>query len=241
MPFTITPLLTGVRNPDQGIMTYQHGYGKRIWLPVWAFLLRGNGHNILVDTGLSEDEVISPPEFEQQTGLTAKTMTETLADAGLAPDDIDTVVLTHLHDDHCGTSELFTKADFYVQKTELDFCRSPHPLDHRYEEMFIEGIEFKTLEGDAEIMPGLKVLYSPGHAPGCQSVVVDTKKGPAVITGFCCNMENFPDRGPAICPGVHTDAIAAYDSIQKIKELGWTILPMHELGLPEIVKEAGMG
>ena len=49
---------TGVRNPDQGIMTYQQGYGKRIWLPVWAFLLRNGEHTILVDSGLDENELI---------------------------------------------------------------------------------------------------------------------------------------------------------------------------------------
>ena len=52
MTYSITPLLTGVRNPDQGIMTYQKGYGKRIWLPIWAFLVQGAGHNILVILGL---------------------------------------------------------------------------------------------------------------------------------------------------------------------------------------------
>ena len=234
MTYTITPLLTGVRNPDQGIMTYQQGYGKRIWLPIWSFLVRGEGKNILVDTGLYEDEVISPPEFEQETGLEAKTMTEALADQGLSPEDIDTIILTHLHDDHCGTSELFTNAEFYVQKAELEFCRSPHPIDHRYDDMFIEDIEFNELEGDAEILPGIRVVFTPGHSPGCQAVIVETGQGPAAITGFCCNKANFPERGPAICPGVHTDAIAAYDSIQKIKQLGGIILPMHELELKPI-------
>lgn len=234
MAYTITPLLTGVRNPDQGIMTYQKNYGQRIWLPVWSFLVRGEGRTVLVDTGLCEDEVISPPEFEQETGLTAKTMTEALADEGLTPEDVDTVILTHLHDDHCGTSELFTKARFYVQKNELAFCRNPHPLDHRYDEYFIEGIQFEIIEGDAEILPGIRVVSSPGHTPGCQSVIVDTKQGRAAITGFCCNNENFPERGPAVCPGVHTDAIKAYDSIQKIKALDCIILPMHELSLKKI-------
>jgi glyoxylase-like metal-dependent hydrolase (beta-lactamase superfamily II) len=234
MTFTITPLLTGVRNPDQGIMTYQQGYGKRIWLPIWSFLVRGDGRNVLVDTGLNEDEVVSPPEFEKETGLEAKTMTEALAEEGLSPGDVDTVILTHLHDDHCGASELFENAVFYVQKTELDFCRAPHPIDHRYDEFLIENVEFELLDGDAVIMPGVRVLFSPGHTPGCQTVVVDTSRGPAIITGFCCNKENFPERGPAVCPGVHTDAIAAYDSIQKIKEMGGVILPMHDPELKRI-------
>jgi glyoxylase-like metal-dependent hydrolase (beta-lactamase superfamily II) len=100
--------------------------------------------------------------------------------------------------------------------------------------MFIEDVEFNELEGDAEILPGIRAVFTPGHSPGCQAVIVETQQGPAAITGFCCNKENFPERGPAICPGVHTDAIAAYDSIQKIKQMGGIILPMHELELKPI-------
>jgi hypothetical protein len=58
--------------------------------------------------------------------------------------------------------------------------------------------------------------------------------GSAIITGFCCNRENFPENGPAVCPGVHLDAMRAWDSIQKVKEMGFTILPMHDLELTRI-------
>jgi N-acyl homoserine lactone hydrolase len=77
-------------------------------------------------------------------------------------------------------------------------------------------------------------MNSPGHSPGGISIKVETGEGPAVITGFCCNSENFPANGPAVCPGVHLDAIAAWDSIQKVKTLGAIILPLHDLGLKRI-------
>ena len=67
MTYTINPLLVGIRRVDQGIMTYQRGYGKRIWLPMWSFLLQGGGQNVLVDTGL--EDFIIPPEFTAETGL----------------------------------------------------------------------------------------------------------------------------------------------------------------------------
>ncbi len=63
---------------------------------------------------------------------------------------------------------------------------------------------------------------------------VETGQGPAIITGFCCNGENFPKAGPAICPGVHTDALQAWDSIQTIKRSGALIVPMHELDLKKL-------
>lgn len=234
MSYSITPLLTGVRNPDQGIMTYQQGYGKRIWLPIWSFLLRGLGKNILVDTGLDENELFIPQGFIEETGLVPETLLEGLVGAGLSTEDIDIVINTHLHDDHCGNNALFPRATFYAHRDEIAFCRNPHPIDHRYDASFIEGISFIEVDREMDIAPGLRVLHSPGHSLGGLSVLVETGEGPAVITGFCCNAENFPAAGPAVCPGVHLDAIAAWESIQRIKGLGIRILPMHDLGLKKI-------
>lgn len=234
MTYSITPLLTGVRNPDQGIMTYQQGYGKRIWLPIWAFLVQGHGHNILVDSGLDENELITPAGFTEVTGLVPASLIDCLATVGLTPDDIDIVLNTHLHDDHCGNNGLFLGAKFYVHKLELGFCLKPHPIDHRYDEFFIEGVEFTFLEDGQEVIPGIKVTHSPGHTPGCLTVHVETGEGSATITGFCCNNNNFPAHGPAVCPGVHLNAMEAWESIQKVQSMGTIILPMHELSLTRI-------
>ena len=234
MSYSITPLLTGVRNPDQGIMTYQKGYGTRIWLPIWAFLVRGNGLNILVDTGLDENELFTPEQFIQETGMEPASLVDCLAGRNLTVRDIDIVINTHLHDDHCGNNQLFKGAKFYTHRSEIDFCHSPHPIDHRYDSYFIEDIEFINVEDGAEIVPGIRVLHSPGHSPGGLSVVIETAEGPAVITGFCCNRENFPANGPAVCPGVHLDAVAAWESIQRVKALGARILPLHDLSLKKI-------
>jgi glyoxylase-like metal-dependent hydrolase (beta-lactamase superfamily II) len=234
MSYSIIPLLTGVRNPDQGIMTYQQGYGTAIWLPIWAFLVRGAENNILVDTGLDENELITPSGFLEETGMEPKSIIECLAEQSLNPEDIDIVINTHLHDDHCGNNSLFTRATFYAHKDEIAFCRNPHPLDHRYDIYFIEQISFTEIDKDLDILPGLSVVYMPGHTVGTLSVEVETGQGIAVITGFCCNSKNFPANGPAVCPGVHVDALKAWDSIQQVKNSGHTILPMHELSLRPI-------
>ena len=215
-------------------MTYQKGYGKRIWLPIWAFLVRGDKHNILVDTGLDENELFTPAGFIEETGLTPASLVDCLAKENLTVSDIDIIINTHLHDDHCGNNSLFGKAVFYVHKSEVDFCNAPHPLDHRYDNYFIEGQTFTFVENGQEIIPGINVMHSPGHTLGCLSVKIKTGEGAAVITGFCCNQENFPENGPAVCPGVHLDAMVAWESIQKVKDLGMIILPMHDLSLRKI-------
>lgn len=234
MTYSITPLLTGVRNPDQGIMTYQQGYGKRIWLPIWAFLVQGHGHNILVDTGLDENELFPPAGFTEETGLTPESLVDCLKHEGLSVEDIDIAINTHLHDDHCGNNALLVNAQFYAHPEEVLFCKAPHPLDHRYDDYFIEDTQFIDAVDGQQIVPGVSVLFSPGHTVGCLSVRVATRQGDAIITGFCCNNENFPDNGPAVCPGVHLNAVDAWESIQRIKASGAIILPMHELSLKKI-------
>jgi glyoxylase-like metal-dependent hydrolase (beta-lactamase superfamily II) len=144
------------------------------------------------------------------------------------------VINTHLHDDHCGNNPLFTKATFYAHSDEIAFCRNPHPLDHRYDDYFIEDVRFSEIDCDQELLPGLAVVHMPGHTVGTLSVRIATGSGPAMITGFCCNNKNFPANGPAVCPGVHIDALKAWESIQKVKQSGCLILPMHELSLTPV-------
>jgi len=210
-------------------MTYQQGYGTSIWQPIWAFLLQDKNKNILVDTGLDENELIVPAEFTEETDLIPRSIADCLKDAGLQADDIDIVINTHLHDDHCGNNTRFNNCLFYAHRDEIAFCKNPHPLDHRYDDYFIDGITFKEITDDQEILNGLTVLHMPGHTVGSLSVLVETEVGKAVITGFCCNAKNFPAAGPAVCPGVHINAIDAWESIQKIKSLNAHIIPMHEL------------
>ena len=232
MTYSITPLLIGVRSVDQGIMTYQRGYGKRIWLPMWVFLIQGGGKHILVDTGL--EDFMTPPEFTEETGLMPQYMEDALESFNLSPENIDIVINTHLHDDHCGNNLLFTTASFYIQSIELDCCHNPHPLDYRYEPDFIEGLDIFPVEGDMAVLPGIDLIFTPGHTPGCQTVRIETEKGPAIIPGMCCHNDNFPKSGPAVCPGVHGNAFQAFDSAQRIKNMEGILLPLHELTVAKI-------
>jgi glyoxylase-like metal-dependent hydrolase (beta-lactamase superfamily II) len=232
MKFKLTPLLVGVRRVDQGIMTYQRGYGRRIWLPMWSFLAQSDDRNILIDTGL--EYFVAPPEFPRETGLDALLMEDALDTAGLKPEDIDTVINTHLHDDHCGNNLLFTNATFYIQKKELECCLNPHPLDYRFEPDFIENLNLAEVDGDMALTPGLELIFTPGHTPGSQTVRINTDKGWHIIPGFCSNKENFPKNGPAACPGVHCDAYLAHDTAQKVKSMEGKILPLHELEVSKL-------
>ena len=227
--YVIHPLVVGINETDQGIMTYQKGYGKRIWLPVYAFYLAGGDNHILVDTGM--EEFMVPPRAVEETGLQIMEFEDALATVNLRSEDVDIVIQTHLHNDHCENTHKCVNAKVYVQKAELEFFKNPHPIDHRYYSDLLDHCDVITLEGDVEIVPGIRVVLTPGHTPGGQSVAVRTASGTAVITGFCCNAENFPSVGPAVAPGVHINAIEAYESAQRVKEMADIILPIHDVQL----------
>jgi len=227
--YVIHPLVVGANETDQGIMTYLKGYGKRIWIPSYVFYLEGGPEKILVDTGL--EQFMVPPEVEEQYGIKVLEFEAALASYGLKPGDIDLIIHTHLHNDHCENDYKCTNARVYVQKAEYDFFLKPHPLDHRYFPDLLDDVKVVLVEGDQEIVEGVQVLLTPGHTVGGQSVVVNTRAGKAVITGFCCNEQNFPASGPVVPPGVHINAIDAYESARKVREMADILLPLHDLSL----------
>lgn len=227
--YTIYPLVIGANETDQGIMTYQRGYGKRIWIPIYAFYLDGGDEKILVDTGL--EEFMVPDHVGQQYGLDILEFEEALQTVGVKPGDIDVIIHTHLHNDHCENDYQCTKAQIVVQKAEYEFFRHPHPIDHRYYPDLLDGLNLQLVEGDVAFRDGIDLIFTPGHTPGGQSVAVQTSAGKAIITGFCCNAANFPADAPVVASGVHTDAIAAYESAKKIREMADILIPLHDLAI----------
>lgn len=231
--YTIHPIITGLNATDQGIMTYQRHYGQPIHIPIYVFYLEGGDKKILIDTGL--EDFMVPEGLEDELGLKCEYLEDGLERLGVKPEEIDIIVHTHLHNDHCENDAMFPNAVVYAQQAELDFMNEPHVLDHRYDADYLEGCKVEVLNGDAEITDGVSVVFTPGHTPGGQSVVVDTpESGKVLITGFCCNDKNFPSAGPAVCPGVHTDAVAGWESANKVKAMKEAgeidlIVPCHSL------------
>ena len=225
--YTIIPLAVGFNETDQGVMTYLHSYGKRILLPIYVFAIQGADRKIIVDTGL--EDFMTPPDLEDRLGFPVMHFEEALESIGWTPEGVDIVIHTHLHNDHCENDNLCSNAEVYVQKAELDFLRDPHPVDHRYYPDILDDVNVLAIEGDATIVEGIHVLFTPGHTLGGQSVAVETSAGKAVITGLCCNGENFTSSGGVIAPGVHLNLIQAYESMKRIREVADIIIPLHDI------------
>ena len=86
-----------------------------------------------------------------------------------------------MHFDHCGGNRLFPGIPIHVQRRELEAVREPDYTIPEWVEF--EGATYVELDGEAEIVPGVRVLPTPGHTPGHQSVLVDTDDGLVVVAG----------------------------------------------------------
>ena len=227
--YTIYPLVVGANETDQGVMTYLRDYGTRIWIPIYVFYLKGSDKNILVDTGL--EQFVVPDEVGKTYGFDVLEFEDALATVGLEPEDIHVIIHTHLHNDHCENDYKCRNADVIVQRSEYEFMKHPHPLDHRYYPDVLDDVKVVLVDGDTTLFDGIDVLLTPGHTVGGQTISVNTAQGKAMITGFCCNGKNFPKTGPAVTPGVHIDSTLAYDSIQRVASLADEIIPLHDLSI----------
>ncbi|MGB9713066.1 MAG: N-acyl homoserine lactonase family protein [Dissulfurimicrobium sp.] len=235
--YKIHPIVMGTKVFDKGMMTYQYGYGEPYTIPIYCWYLEGGDRNILIDTG--EMSPLQSEGRERAVGGKIYRFEEGLGRWGLSPEDIDIVIHTHLHNDHCENDYKCTNATFYVHAKEMERIHNPHPLDFRYNEEFILDIEkngqIKTITQDTEVVPGIRVIHTPAHTDGGLTVMVDTARGKAVITGFCLIMENFypPAKIKAmemevIPPGTHVNVYEAYDIVLRVRDMADILLPLHE-------------
>jgi len=240
--YTIKPLILSERASEKEPMTYLAYSGQPIVRPYVMWYIRAGSKNILVDTAMeAEDFRNYHPGFKNMPQEPVQTFEQALARVDCVPDDIDIIIQTHLHMDHIYNTPKCKNAVIYVQKEELQFALSPHPIfEILYPREIIKNLNFEVIKGDQTILPGIAVMLVPGHAPGCQAVVVETKEGKAVISGFCAIMENFdPPEDvktkispfasyPVIAPGIHTDLFQAYESVLRVKQIADIIIAMHD-------------
>jgi N-acyl homoserine lactone hydrolase len=143
-------------------------------MPVYVHVIDHPDARVLVDTGMTELHPLVADMDPRLMPLSEQ------ADFDLA--GIDVVVNTHLHFDHCGGNRLFAGKPVYVQRRELDDARSLADYTIR-EWVDAPGVQYVPVDGEFELLPGVRLLPAPGHTPGSQVVVVETGGRPAVIGG----------------------------------------------------------
>lgn len=142
-------------------------------MPVVVHVIDHPDGRVLVDTGLVE---LHPAVADMDPRL-QPWKKEALDLAG-----IDAVVNTHLHFDHCGGNWLFAGRPVYVQRHELDDARTQDGYTIR-EWVDAPGVDYVAVDGEHELLPGVRLIPAPGHTSGLQVVVVETGVGLDVIGG----------------------------------------------------------
>jgi N-acyl homoserine lactone hydrolase len=155
---------------------YGHIDGPWGFATLHGYLIKHPQHGVvLVDTGLG-----GPLNDFKSFPLFARTVDDALADHGLAVADVTAVITTHLHQDHFGHNVVLKGKPFHIQHTELERGREQEA--HLADFFDFAGAKFEELEGDAEVFPGVKVIATPGHTSGHQSVLVEGDKR-VLLTG----------------------------------------------------------
>jgi len=157
-----------------------------------CLVVEGRGHRTLIETGNGDK---FSPKLKDIYGIDHdRAVGDALREAGLAPDAIDTVVMSHLHFDHSGGTTrrtasgsiepVFHRAQHVVQRREWQDAISPHERNRA--SYLPENIEplaalLRLADGEEEVAPGVTVLPTPGHTAGHQSVLVGDAGGPRVL------------------------------------------------------------
>ena len=158
------------------------GTGKPRVEGVLGYVIEHSAGRLLFDTGLGEGDA----EVDAHYRPVRRPLPDALRDAGMAIRDVRFVVNCHLHVDHCGGNPALMGRPIFVQSRELQLARTatdytlPHLIDFK-------GAEYRQLDGETEILPGVLVIPTPGHTDGHQAIAVRGSAGTVVLAGQAHN------------------------------------------------------
>jgi len=237
-----------------GTKSNPHVENKWIKLPVMAYLIQSDNGYILYDTG-------SNPEA--MNGYWQKSMRETyplyqkeeerlenqLKLCGVKPEDVKTVVLSHMHLDHAGNIHLFPHADVYVPEEDYKLAlvkthMNPNPETYGG---YIKGDmersvkQYHLINEDFEIEKGIEVICLPGHTPNLLGLVVHLDTQTIILPQDCIYTSEIYG-SPAKMSGFVYDTISFYKSIEKVRKLAKKynakVFPAHDIEFFKTMKLA---
>jgi len=190
-------------------------------------LIRDGRRNIVVDPGILQ--------LGRYGALKAR-----LAEVGLSPQDIDTVVNTHCHYDHIECNYLFRGKKLVIHEKEVEYCKQLYWPE--YADAFLSILNIEPLSRETQLTENVKIIETPGHTPGSISVLAETAEGRVAIVGDAVIVkEDMLELRP---PSVVTQNISPEDSVRSLKTIQKLrpslVIPGHDSPfIPEVHKNQG--
>ncbi len=248
MGYSIEIFKNGTTKAPGPEIYYLSEWDQEYNLYTYFFLVKGNGQNILIDTGCGDIGEINEMLLEEFKGKITfdlpecETTSNLLKDNNIKPDDIDFVFVSHLHHDHAGNVDFFPNAKFVLsRKGWTEYMKKDRP--YYYENALFPKKPIKYLaslpserlifiDDKKEIMPGISAFWVGGHTPGCMAVEVNTKKGNVVFTSDVAFFVDNVEKNHPI--GLYYNQWEVFEAYKKIREKADIIVTSHD---PTIIDE----
>lgn len=210
---------------DKSFATWNHNQGIEFRFPVYSLYIDHPDGKILIDTGFEKGWVERKLPFEKPTQTEDQQILNQLAKVGVKPEEIDIVVNSHLHFDHCSNNKLFPQATFYFSKSELRHAYVPDPWERLgYDPELVAMPEMKTEllelgQFEYEVVSGITLIETPGHSAGHLSAIIRPGGDAAPLVfpfDVAYTRHNLQDR---VLMGLHTDPADLLDSMIRIENI----------------------
>jgi glyoxylase-like metal-dependent hydrolase (beta-lactamase superfamily II) len=220
--YEVYALKYGERDTTACQFFHRESSHRPLTLHYFVWLILGGPHPILVDTGFLDDDA-------QARGIrNYVSPAEVVARAGVKPADVPLALITHLHYDHWAGHSLFPNAEFWMQKDEVAFWTGPFVRYPAFGQSANVGAlaglvtlnyakRIRIIDGDREILPGIRVHRVGGHTAGLQIVSVQTARGPVVLTSDASHFyHNVETRQPVQIITNLPEMLTAFETIHAL-------------------------
>ncbi len=218
---------------------WNRGPGGEVRFPVYSILIEHRDGRFLIDTGYDYDHVMKVLPFEKPIQSKEQTIPGALALLGLAPKDVGVVVNSHFHFDHVGGNKFFPHAKKICHRDEIAQAITPQPFEvlgysdlsfskqaadaRNASQQLLAGTSadnstFEGVTGDIELAKGVTLIFTPGHAIGHYSLLVEFSNRKPIL--FTIDASYTQKSLETLCQAsFHVDPVQGVASMRRLKQL----------------------
>jgi glyoxylase-like metal-dependent hydrolase (beta-lactamase superfamily II) len=237
--YTVYALKYAERDTTTCQFFYRDLAHEPLTLHYYVWLILGGPHPVLVDTGFLDDDA-------RARGMRGYVSPAAMVErAGVKPADVPVALITHLHYDHWAGHTLFPGAEYWIQRDEIAFWTGPLAGTPAFGQSANPGAlarlgpladarRIRVVEGDHDVLPGIRVHRVGGHTAGLQIVTVRTARGTVVLTSDASHFyRNVETRQPVQIITNLPEMLAGFETIHALAGAERLIVAGHDPAVAE--------